>query len=347
MANFTPNKKNLRERADYGVRVARPGFDAETCAQNQLIFNSGWPILQITGYIKVDSMADSYIFELTTTVTVLDTSGGIPIPVSVTTTVEEVDAPPAGYTSSSTGPYTPPDDFRATSVNRNYVRKLVSGQATTYIYPNESRQEGGYTILTEKTCEKVPAKKAQHRQQIAPFFMNSEDISNTPGYVVFFSVDITKDTDYPYTEGALPLHSAVKDYGIKSSSIFGKNVPGLCTNMFSKLVQAVKTQATSVGTDEIRSVWSPVRSAGEAGNNTLVPYEVYAFLGNSSSDTGIDGGVYYAREYPFYLTKGNTGAINDGWAVAVGSYQTTINVKNSLVVLRSPMVSPEYEERVV
>lgn len=34
---YRPNKKNLKKRADYGVRVARPGYDANTCAQNQLL----------------------------------------------------------------------------------------------------------------------------------------------------------------------------------------------------------------------------------------------------------------------------------------------------------------------
>lgn len=347
MANTTPNKKNMRERADYGVRVARPGYDAAYCEQNQLLFNSGWPILQITKVMKVDDMEASYLFELTTTVTIIDTSGGYPVPISTTTTVEEVQEAPAGYTSTATGAYTPSDEYRSTSVNRIYVRKLVSGTQTIYIYPNESHTEGDITTITERQCQKLPTKSARHRLGYTPFFMDSGDISNITGYVVFFSVDIATDVDYPYTESALSLYSPVKDYGIKSSSIFGKNVPGLCTNMFSKLVQAVKTQATSEGVDEKRAIWSPVKAAAEAKSGELLPYEFYAFLGNASTDTGIDGGVYYAREYPFFLTKNSTGVINDGWAVAVGSYQTTIDVKNSLVVLRSPMVSPEYEERTV
>ena len=40
-------------------------------------------------------------------------------------------------------------------------------------------------------------------------------------------------------------------------------------------------------------------------------------------------------------------SLGNAWAVTVTTTQTAVETKNSLVVLRSPMVSPEYEERVL
>lgn len=47
MADYALNKTNLINRKDYGIRVARPGYNALSCADNQLLFNSSWPIIQI------------------------------------------------------------------------------------------------------------------------------------------------------------------------------------------------------------------------------------------------------------------------------------------------------------
>lgn len=52
MADIPVNESNLVQRKDYGVRIARPGYNASYCADNQLLFNSSWPIMQITGVYK-------------------------------------------------------------------------------------------------------------------------------------------------------------------------------------------------------------------------------------------------------------------------------------------------------
>ncbi len=41
------NASTLITRRDYGLKVAMPGFDAQTAGDNQLLFNSSFPILQI------------------------------------------------------------------------------------------------------------------------------------------------------------------------------------------------------------------------------------------------------------------------------------------------------------
>lgn len=344
MANLTPNKKNLRERADYGVRVARPGFDAGTCAQNQLIFNSGWPILQVVDVIDLDDINNNYVlYRYTVTIWRTDMVHGI------TTKSEEtslLDYVPSGYESTSQSQYTPTDNN--IMVNKKYIQRDAPGTVTSYYYPSTTVREGDFIIETEKSCISVNRARKTHGLGYVPLFIESKNVSNLPGYVLLFSVDIATDVDYPYTEASLPMLTAPKDYGIKSSSIFGKRVPGLCTGMFSKLVQAVKTQATSKGTDEIRTVWSPVSSANEAKDGILLPYEFCSFVSDSSTDTGIDGGAYYGVGSPTFLQRTQSGdSISTAWAVSSEPYFSDVTTKNSIVVLRSPMVSPEYETRTI
>lgn len=345
---FTPNKKNLTERANYGVRVARPGYDANDCAQNQLLFNSGWPILQIAEVIDMSATKRIDVYEYTVTTTVINSS--TMTPVSTDVNVSHPDTVPSGYSSTYTYSYDPDSNggsYRNMWVNRKYVKKALAGNRTTYTYPEESHSSGGYLTVIEKECVLAPYGVKSHRLGYAPFFMTSDMVSNVSGYVILFSVDISKDVDYPYTEKPLALLSPATDYGIKSSSKFGKKVPGLCSNMFSKLVQAVKTQETSTSDIDRRAIWSPVKSASDAKGGELLPFEFYSFIGDSDSGAGVDGGVYYRRDWPFYMTRYDGASLNDAWAVSVGSFQDSIDTKNSLVVLRSPMVSPEYEERVL
>lgn len=343
----TLNKKNLRNRSDYGVRVARPGYDANNCAQNQLLFNSGWPILQIAEVLKLENMLSEQIYIYTVTTTVYNNQTWVEISSDVE--VSYPSSPPSGYDRTNTYDYDPyeyGDEYELIEVNRKYVRKPLAGSRTYYIYPSESHTEGNITTSIDKSCVKAPYAKKQHRLGYTPFFMMSKDLSDIDGYIVLFSVDIAKDVDYPYTEQALSLLSPSTDYGIKSSSKFGSRVPGLCSNMFSKLVQAVKTEDTAdTSGGDLRSIWSPVSDVSQAKTGILLPYEFYSFIGDAKENTGIDGGVYYRRGYPFYISRYTGAALDDAWAVSVTSFQDMVRTKNSLVVLRSPMVSPEYEER--
>ena len=332
------NTKNLRNRSDYGVRVARPGYDANLCAQNQLLFNSGWPIMQITEVIDMDKAKTVEIYEYQ----VRTTSGQGDVRI----VLSEVSEPPSGYTGTYDFNYDADSDrFRSVKVNRKYVKKYLSGTRTGYIYPSETQTVNGVTVNIDKSCTRMNVKRASHRLGYTPMFMMSEDISEVSGYAVLFSIDIANDVDYPYTEKPLQLLSQAHDYGIKSSSKFSKRVPGLCSDMFSKLVQAVKTEQTSNFSDK-SSGWSPVNSPDKAKDGCVLPYEFYSFVGDSIEGSGTEGGVYYVRDYPFYLSKpSGSSKLQDAWAVV--NLDQGLIVKNSLVVLRSPMVSPEYEERVV
>lgn len=348
--DYTPNKKTLKERADYGVRVARPGYDAYNCAQNQLLFNSNWPILQITKVVDFANMEENDsvgIYEVMSKV--IDKNTGQLV--STSSSTSELEEPPTGYTSTSSYSYNPSDsgeDYRELCVNKKYIRKYVAGTITSYNYPEEIVETPDRITYTTKYYRVYPIAKKSHRMGFTPFFITSDQVSDISGYMLLFSVDIATDVDYPYTEEPLALLNPKCDYGIKSKSIFGSKVPGLSSGMFSKLVQAVKTEKTITATNgDKRAIWSPVKSAAEAKGGELLPYEFYSFIGNAYDDAGIDGGAYYRRDYPFYMSRNNGSTMSDAWAVTTTSFQDWVRVKNSLVVLRSPLVSPEYEEIIV
>lgn len=339
------NKPNYKERGDYGIRVARPGYDAEICAQNQLIFNSNWPILQITKVMDIN------LDELTA-------SGKLDHKYYDYTNDEWIDAIPAGATRSGSGVL-----GSGIKLSKNYV--WVSDGGTTYFVASDNH----HTYLD------IGYKKFYHGLGYVPFFIMGSMVGAKVDYttyagtgpVILTSIDIAKDIDYPYTEGALPLLNPIKDYGIKSTSEFGPNVPGLCSNMFSKLAQAVKTTKTSrweVDTGdgvEKYLCWSPFKSAGEVVSGEVNKYEAYVFnaFGSPFINPGFYSqyhntklaedvfgeGLYYAISVPRMLALTDSPSLYSS-AAAYSNFEPVIqNYKDaSLVILRSPMVSPEYEE---
>jgi len=52
------NRSTLITRRDYGLKIAMPGFDAMTAGDNQLLFNSSFPILQIKVLSRLFSLAN-------------------------------------------------------------------------------------------------------------------------------------------------------------------------------------------------------------------------------------------------------------------------------------------------
>lgn len=335
------NKPNYKNRGDYGVRVARPGFDAQTCAQNQLLFNSGWPILQIAKVVKMDNLEQIYWIEHKQTIVHIDKQTYEWTIVSESAELVD-DFPPGAVTNKypvSLG------EFEELSVNDKYIMERHSSDDGEFYHTDSEVEESDYYVLTMEDYSKFTGYRKKHNLGYTPFFLKSDNIfcAGAEGYVLLFTVDITRDIDYPYTEEALPLLSTGKDYGIKSESIFGENVPGLCSNMFSKLVQAVKTYDTVVeGTRDC--YWSPLTQWTGTPNNVLLPFEPYAFR---SPGFKMEGGMYYGRSYVVFEADSNSqGSYSDSYVVAAGPSMTPTEFpgRNSLVVLRSPMVSPEYEE---
>lgn len=314
------NTKKLKERGDYGVRVARPGFDASNCADNQLIFNSGWPILQLCAVIDFDKATDTYTRYL--------------LPDG--TWVDEL---PAGY--EDMGPSWMTDLYDDVGVNKNYCRKFVS--AETYMNMNTYEEATGVTY-----------KRIRHYLGYTPFFIPADDVTGTTSNkVLLFSIEIETDVDYPYTDAALPMVSIPDDYGMKSSSIFGDKVPGLSTGQFSKLVQAVKTQETAKYTEETSGTkipyWSPLSDAPneDPSKSPILPFEAFGFAikgmytgGDEPSYDEKDGG-YYVPITPRAMADGGS---DIAYIYSLQGQGEQYFKKSSLIILRSPLVSPEYEE---
>lgn len=341
------NKQKLKERGDYGIRVARPGFDANTCADNQLIFNSGWPILQLVEVVDMGDNAEQerrYLLP--------NGSWGSTLP--------------SGYTYDSTNH--DPVGLTRFSVNRKYIR-YFAGVNTYYNRDYVAVQEYIY-------------RRKKHHQPYIPFFFDMERLSGVASKkIALFSIDLTTDVDYPYTEGDLPLVAELGDYGIKSSSIFGDRVPGLCSGQFSKLVQAVKTQETAVF--DLATVHPPYPAYGDPGgqgklpfwsplarnytkdlnSSPLSPFEAYAFVDEGTMaidanynarwayDDNTDGGPYYQL---YGTSELNNTPLGNSTMVSGEPYVYTMYggaaaaiKKASLVILRSPMVSPDYKEVIV
>lgn len=49
--NNTFMTRTMRSRSDYGLKIAKKGFDVYYANDNQLLYNSSFPVLQIVGYI--------------------------------------------------------------------------------------------------------------------------------------------------------------------------------------------------------------------------------------------------------------------------------------------------------
>lgn len=329
------NKPNYKDRSDYGVRVARPGFDAQTCAQNQLLFNSGWPTLQICAVIDFSGATLVTVIEKTVTTQTVNKQT---YDMVETLETEVVDSVPSGLTGVDY--HENLTDFSAFSANRKYIRKK-SGDFTQYHEGTTYEDTDLYFITRMTNFRERKIAQIRHKQTYTPFFLpGSAVFGGTSDHVLVFTVGIETDVDYPYTEDALPLVSAGKDYGIQSESIFGENVPGLCSNMFSKLVQAVKTTKTSTFNGQV--LWSPLTKWAGDGEGVLLPFEFYGFSGDGNKKQ--DGGQYYARFAPIFVSDtASTGAeYRNAYVAGLISEEKEPNL--SLVVLRSPMVSPEYEE---
>lgn len=341
----TCNTPKLKKRANYGVRVARPGYDANECAQNQLVFNSNWPIIQIAEVIDLNKDVETRYVWLNQEYS--DTG--------VTRKWSETE--PAGITYS--GGY----ERVGFSVGKNYIWYQTYSQSGT--------------DSDNKYWQKITYKRIYHGLGYPPMFYRSEDISNISGYLIITSVDLSVDIDYPYTEGATIFLGSLSDYGIAGSSKFGKRVPGLRSDMFSKLIQAVKTEKTSnspvrygpnpedISPEAGILYWSPLKKLVD-WEGCLEPYEAVGYYGfnnpfGEADVMNMDGtelagfgtdGPYYRddqaiiRAVPYSGTSSGS-VFGDGVAFTDLGQGTYGSKHASMVIIRSPMVSPEYEEIVV
>ena len=307
------NDRKPVSRSDYGIRVARKGYDASICADSDLLFNSGWPIIQI---VKVISEENKKIY--------IDETQDIP------------------------STYTPTGVVRIDGIgNWN-----CAVDEKWFYLPKEFTEY--YDSATGHLVSLAKQYRIYHGLGYMPLFFKSEFCADVPGYYLMTNIDIRKDVDYPYTSAPSKYYGGTSDYGIKSKSYTRNQMPspgetrgcGINTSIQSKLVMAVKTEKSKA--KEKYSVVDPISGETieyEAGSpiwavpqddnsqtTRIYDYEAFGFWSP-------DGKIL--QEYPVGVV-GDTGyetyLLIDQWGASMD------DTKKSLVILRSPIVAPDYEE---
>lgn len=308
------NDKKPVNRADYGVRVARNGYDAATCADSDLLFNSGWRIIQI---VKVLDESRTHHD---------DNMPSFPLP----------DGWQIKRQNWGDGVWN--WDY---CVDEKWL--YLPGYQTVIAVDPQGDEHRYYE-----------GDKVYHGLGYVPLFFKSEFCSDTPGYILLTNIDIRQDVDYPYTNAPSHYYGGTNDYGIKSKSYTRNDIPepgetrgcGINTSIQSKMVMAIKTEKSKAKekytwenpvTHEIEEVeagcptWA-VPQDENSQTTKLYDYEAFGFWSP-------DGVIF--QEYPIGGMGQNRREIYsfiDQWGAAVD------DTKKSLVILRSPMVAPDIEE---
>lgn len=302
------NESNYIKRKDYGVKVARPYYDVRNCADNQLLFNSSWPILQIAGVFNE----------------------------SIIKVVNIGQEPPSGAIFYG---YTPMYDYEHCAVDSKYVYSSIG--MYTYAYQGSFF----YTVMYSG---------AAHNLGYPPLAFRYKDMGDFYNYTyaIVTTIDISKDVDYPYTEAPLEYFGGELDYGIKTKAYYRKDMPhsseilgyGINSRLSSKMVQAVKTEETiqDGGINNKYIYWEPPRDEQNKLLSGVDDFEYYAYGVQTPLQPSMLDGVYYPITHSVYPIGGSASS-----ADFVSTMQVTSGVqfsKQSLVVIRSPMVSPKVVE---
>lgn len=322
------------KRGNYGVRVARSGFNAATCADSQLLFNSGWPILQV---VKVVKNSDKHHIGSSNN----SPSGSQWQKVNEITTDLMTDA------------------TQRPMVNGQYIITSFTQQIWLNNVTGEIRRVNNFDGI-------------YHGLGYPPFFFIAKDVGHPESNkILLFNLDVSRDVDYPYTSRPFSMFSDKVDYGIKSKAYYAKNMPrggntdgvGLSSNIVSKMVQAVKTEQTTKNTDAevLRIAWYPPQASDDNADvlDDAYQFEYYSYIGGSeifggSSPTDIDGGEFYQDRsrggqgigmWPLSQSTTDFNLVGYGvnYIISQDSDMGTVD-RVSLIVLRSPMVAPDVTE---
>lgn len=304
------------KHGDYGVRVARNGYDASTCADSDLLFNSGWRIIQI---VKVISEKNKKIF--------IDETQNIPSTYRLVEINENygvgfwncaVDEkwfylPPATYeyVDSATGHY----HFR----RKQYRIYHGLGYMPLFFKSQFCADIPGYYLLTNIDIRQ----DADYPYTSKPSYYDG----NTKNYGV---------KSKSYTRAKMPQPGETRGCGIN-------------TSIQSKMVMAVKTEKSTAPDYEYQGESYPTPSPSwcvppdkNAQTTSIKDYEAFGFFAYNNAGSVYDTAGQPLMEYPVgWSWSGSSGeryTLVDQWGAAITP------AKKSLVILRSPMVAPDVEE---
>lgn len=296
-------------RADYGVRVAKNGFDANTAADSELLFNSNWPIIQI---VKVISEADK--------VKIIDETENIPESWELVSTMCN-----SGYFIWTCGIdekwlYLP--SYTYTYVDRNtgqyhwadkqYKIYHGLGYAPMFFHSEYVSDKPGYYLMTNIDIRK----DADYPYTTQP----SNYDGGTSDYGIKSKSFARKD---------MPSGNATRGCGIN-------------TAIQSKMVMAVKTDLTKTSSDDPykpapNAAWG-VPQDDNSKTTKLTDYEPFAYWSLDGTGPLLERA---AGDFPQNDPNGCYRIVGQsGEAVIPGSHA-------SLIILRSPMVAPDVEEIII
>lgn len=347
---YPANKKSLKSKGDYGIRVARYGYDAGNCPDGQLLFNSNWPIIQIVMMKKIDGEP-----KLIGSTEYPEVTASTPWEL-----VSEYDKDVAGVDRKSI--------YTKAHIRRYGYTEIVSGMVTEHLF------------------FQIDMYGFSHNLGYAPMFFSETDFNGgdqSQNRVVLTNINIEEDIDYPYLDTPTMLMSYSGDYGIKSKAYFAsrlephnKKKVGLDTSIQGKQIQAIKTQKTLAedgwGQDQSPScVYFPPEDANGKPFMSADQFEYYGYVSNilaclRSPDTfnaeGMGSGNTHTNVFsPLKFDHGDIYFRTMVFAIPMETFSTSDTItgafitpasvsgtygygeweKQSLVVVRMPMVAPD------
>lgn len=296
------------ERGNYGVRVARNGFDAETSGDSNLLFNSGWRIIQIVNVISEDNK-----------VVAIDETQNIP---SGWVYVDEQNEGLGDwncavdekwlYLPGITYTYMDTADSKYHLLRKQYKIYHGLGYVPLFFKSKYVSDRPGYYLLTNvdirEDADYPYTSKASYYD------------GNTKNYGI---------KSISRTRKRMPEAGETRGCGLN-------------TSIQSKLVMAVKTEK-SMTSDLLNEqpgtnptcAWAVPRDNNSQTVTNITDYEPFGFYAGSGSGSG------KFMEYPTGQVGGTVAGRYQFIDQAGAAFERT---KMSMVILRTPMVAPDLEE---
>ncbi len=171
-------ERTMRARGDYGLKIAKRGYDVFYASDNQLLYNSSFPVLQIIDYIT----------------------------------------PSMQWEITATGSYQYWDEYSGTLVTcwRHNRRRLHGLNYAPMVVPFGYSQFNTFSTTVgnfEWNSKYIYIERTFFTEAEYNAYMNAGAV--TPKAVIF-GIDIETDVEYPYVDDGLPIEWGQQyDYGIK------------------------------------------------------------------------------------------------------------------------------------
>lgn len=305
-------------RSDYGVRVARKGFDAETAGDSNLLFNSGWRIIQIVKVVsekdkmvavdETDQINSDWFLEDESTYGLRDYN----------IAVDEKWV----YLPMQVMYYRDLDDGTLHIIHKQYKIYHGLGYVPMFFKSKDVAGVDGYYLLTNVDIRQ----DADYPYTSKPSYY----YGNTTDYGI---------KSKAHNRKSFPTAGDIAGCGIN-------------TQIQSKLVMAVKTEKTMASDKEeleegepsstLPCAWAVPQDENTQSGTSLLDYECFAFYGGD-----VDNVKGQFMEAPvMYVPFGGTAEqLKSGrYQFAGNGDQFGLYSPQSMVVIRQPMVAPDRED---